>query len=76
MRLQRLDGRVVERVIDKVDFLRDFKSLNTVKRMSGRCYKDVFRYRIGDIRVIFRVVEEDKIVWIIDIGYRGSVYKN
>jgi mRNA-degrading endonuclease RelE of RelBE toxin-antitoxin system len=37
--------------------------------------KDYYRLRVGDIRVLFRVIEENKTVWITDMGFRGSVYE-
>jgi len=40
-----------------------------VKRLQGR---PEYRLRIQDWRVIFRV--EDDVLWIDDIGPRGSVY--
>lgn len=33
------------------------------------------RIRIGNVRIIFSVDEEDRIVYIEVIGYRGNVYK-
>lgn len=42
---------------------------SNVKRLQGR---SDYRLRVQDWRVIFRI--EDNILWIDDIGPRGSVY--
>lgn len=37
--------------------------------------RDVFRIRIGKYRAIFRVIKNDIIVFVFDIGSRGGIYK-
>lgn len=36
--------------------------------------KNSFRLRTGDIRAIFEINKENKIIYIWDIDYRGSIY--
>lgn len=36
--------------------------------------KSSFRLRTGDIRAIFEINKESKIIYIWDIDYRGSIY--
>lgn len=36
--------------------------------------KSSFRLRTGDIRAIFEIEKESKIIYIWDIDYRGSIY--
>ncbi len=36
---------------------------------------ECFRLRIGKYRAIFRVVEAKIIIYVLDIGSRGSIYK-
>lgn len=43
-----------------------------VKRMAGYG-KNVFRLRVGDIRVIY-LVNRDSSIEILDINYRGNIY--
>ncbi len=43
-----------------------------VKRMAGYG-KNVFRLRVGDIRVIY-LVNRDSSIEILDIDYRGNIY--
>ena len=44
-----------------------------IKKMAG--YDSRFRLRIGDIRVIYDQVEGVLVIVIVEIGYRGDVYK-
>jgi mRNA interferase RelE/StbE len=46
----------------------------TVKPLYGK-FQGLYRARIGDLRVIFKVDEENITIYIIDIAPRGDVYK-
>jgi mRNA-degrading endonuclease RelE of RelBE toxin-antitoxin system len=45
-----------------------------IKKLKG-ALKGRFRYRIDEIRIIYKILEESKTVFIEAIGKRGSVYK-
>ncbi len=46
-----------------------------IKRFHHKDYDDIFRLRIGGYRSVFRVVKEEIIILVINIGPRGDVYK-
>ena len=72
-RLSKIDAR---RVIKKVVGLESYPSVvGDIKKMSGGKLK-LCRLRIGDIRVIFEVDNVSRVVWVIEVGYRGQLYKN
>ena len=45
-----------------------------IKRLKGE-YKEIYRYRIGDYRLFYKVSDETVIVFIIDIENRKNAYK-
>jgi mRNA interferase RelE/StbE len=45
-----------------------------IKKLKGE-YKEVYRYRIGDYRLFYKVSEETIIIFIIDIENRKDAYK-
>jgi mRNA interferase RelE/StbE len=47
---------------------------SNIKKLKGD-YKDVYRYRIGDYRLFYKISEETVIVFIIDIETRKDSYK-
>lgn len=73
-RLRKLDSKIARKVTEKAEMLGNFRSLNTIKKMEGYG-KDFYRMRVGDVRIIFRVTEENKTVWVVDMGFRGGVYR-
>ncbi len=46
-----------------------------IKKFYSKYYDDIFRMRIGDYRAIFRVVDDELLVYVFDIGSRGDIYK-
>ena len=46
-----------------------------VKKFRSKTYDDIFRLRIGDYRAVFRIVDNDLLVYVFDIGSRGDIYK-
>jgi mRNA interferase RelE/StbE len=48
---------------------------NNIKKLSGK-FKNYYRYRIGDFRVIYRIDENRKEIIIALIKHRADVYKN
>jgi len=45
-----------------------------IKKLKGK-FKDVYRYRIGNYRLFYKISEETVIVFIIDIEARKDAYK-
>jgi mRNA interferase RelE/StbE len=45
-----------------------------IKKLKGE-YKEIYRYRIGDYRVFYKISEETVIIFIIDIEARKDAYK-
>ena len=46
-----------------------------VKKFYSKTYDDIFRLRIGDYRAVFRIIGNELIVYVFDIGARGYIYK-
>ena len=45
-----------------------------IKKLKGN-YKELYRYRIGDFRLFYKVAEETVIIFIVDIESRKDSYK-
>ena len=46
-----------------------------VKKFRSKNYDDIFRLRIGDYRAVFRIIDNELLVYIFDIESRGDIYK-
>ena len=48
-------------------------SLYDVKNLKG--IKDIKRLRIGSYRALFKIINDELIILVINIGSRGDIYK-
>ncbi|HEX6386870.1 MAG TPA: 3'-5' exonuclease [Anaerolineae bacterium] len=46
---------------------------NTIKKLTG--YENVWRYRLGDFRLIYAVAPESNFIQLLAVGPRGSIYE-
>jgi mRNA interferase RelE/StbE len=53
---------------------RDPRRHNNIKRLSGE-FVGLFRYRIGDWRVVYRIDDQGKRVLVLSIAHRREVYE-
>jgi len=45
-----------------------------IKKLKGK-YNEIYRFRIGDFRMFYKIDENEKIIFIINIENRKDVYK-
>lgn len=74
--LSRLDRKSVERIRAAINGLTQAPPVGDIKAMQGS-QADRYRLRVGSWRVIFRYGTEDEIsiLFVLDIGNRGDIYK-
>jgi mRNA interferase RelE/StbE len=72
--LKKLTGVDLKRILRKTLELEKFKELNNIKALKGEL-SGFYRLRVGKMRVIFEVDEENRVIKVVDAGFRGSIYK-
>ena len=73
--LSRIDPIWQKRILNKIKILSaDPKNLaNNIKKIKGK-YRDYYRLRVGDYRVIYSRENDRLIIIIIRIGHRREIY--
>ena len=71
--LEALPDNVVARVLQKMEALRSTPRPAGCKKLKG--YKDQWRVRVGDWRVVYIIDDTAKLVSITRIAHRGEVYE-
>ncbi len=61
-------------IVSLIDFLQTNPMPHGIKKMKG--YKDYYRLRRGDYRIVYKVEFKIVIITIIQIGHRKDVYDN
>ena len=72
--IKKLDKHIAERILDKIDeiFKQQGPVPHDVKTMVGK--HGVFRIRIGDYRILYRIDYESKKIIIIKLDKRPNIY--
>ena len=70
--LSKLEKGNKERVFKKIKELENDPFPSDVKKLKGE--KDVYRIRIGDFRVLYRLIQEDDTILVFRVDKRSRVY--
>lgn len=70
--IHRLPAPDKERVLKAIHKLPDE---GDIKQMKGQKAHACFRLRVGDYRVIYSVDHRKLVVYVVDAGNRGEIYK-
>lgn len=69
--LARLDNAAAKRILDKLDAARE-KPLRFFERLAGR---EEYKMRIGDYRVLAKIMHGEKTILVLGVGHRKNIYK-
>ncbi|MCC3356484.1 type II toxin-antitoxin system RelE family toxin [Bacillus sp. REN16] len=71
--IKKLDKNIRLRITDALLEIQETPfSASNVKKLSNL---NLYRKRVGDIGIVYEIIEGKLIVHIIKIGYRGDIYK-
>ena len=69
--LKKLDNPTAKRIIDKLDSAIE-DPVHFFQRLAGR---EEYKLRVGDYRVISRIIFNEKTLVILSVGHRKNIYK-
>lgn len=72
--IKKLDSKNSQRIIKAIEKLAEDPIPHDAKRIYGTSEK-LFRIRVGDFRVLYRVDYEEIIIIVVDIDLRKRIYK-
>jgi mRNA interferase RelE/StbE len=68
-----LDKPIREPIGSAIDALAEDPRLSDVKSIVG--VPGLLRTRIGAYRVLYRVIDEESLILIVDVGHRRDIYR-
>ena len=69
--LKKIDNKTAKRVLDKIE-----STINDPTHFFERLVeREDYKLRIGDYRVIARVFQNEKTIFILSFGHRKNIYK-
>jgi len=73
--LKNLDHHIIKRIVKGIERLKQEPIPSDAKFIGREKEEKIFRYRIGDYRVLYKVKNKEKIVLVAKIDKRPRVYK-
>ena len=72
--LKFIDSVVVDRVLKKLDWLKENFEIITPKSLKGK-FKGLFKLRVGDYRVLYIYDKKQKLISVHLVGHRRDIYR-
>jgi mRNA interferase RelE/StbE len=69
-----LDLKIRERIAKILELMKEDPYVLKSKKLKG--FDNIYRVRIGNIRVVYQLLDNEKTIEILKIDFRGKVYKN
>ena len=70
----KLPGKVKIRIDQKLNYIKETPRGTDTTKLSNTT--NAFRTRVGTYRIVYEIEDNDLLVWILDVGPRGGIYKN
>ncbi len=71
--LQNLDPQVARRILRQIEALVKNPRPSGVAKLEGA--SDLWRIRVGDWRVVYRILDRERLVDVIAVRHRREVYR-
>ena len=71
--MRKLGRDIQQKVATALDLLTE--KPRPPKAVALKNEKSVYRVRVGDYRIVYEVVDNELIVWVIRVAHRKNVYK-
>ncbi len=66
-------ARILTFLEERVSLLKNPRELGIA--MVGEKYKNVWRYRVGDYRILAEIKEDVVTILVVEIGHRREIYR-
>ena len=69
--LRKLDNKSAKRILDRLEKA-SVDPLHYFERLAGR---EDYKLRVGDYRLLARILPQEKRIFVFSVGHRKNVYK-
>jgi len=70
---KKLPGEIQRRIDEKLNYLRLSPRGKDTKKLVGM--QTAYRTRVGTYRIVYEIEDNKLLIWILDVGHRGAIYK-
>lgn len=72
--LAKADKPVARRIVDRMEWLAENLTDTNLEALTGE-FEGLFKLRVGDYRVVYELIHEEKLIMIHAIGHRRDIYR-
>lgn len=72
--LAKLDNSVKRRILDYMDEVAKLENPRERGKMLVGNLIGFWRYRVGDYRLLCRIIDEELVITVVEVGHRKEVY--
>ncbi|MCP4421542.1 MAG: type II toxin-antitoxin system RelE/ParE family toxin [Chloroflexi bacterium] len=72
--IRRLDKPVARRIVSRLLWLAENVDAITLMPLKGE-WAGFFKLRVGDYRVLYEIIEEESLIFVLRIGHRREIYR-
>jgi mRNA interferase RelE/StbE len=72
--MHRLDKQVARRIVSRLFWLAENMDTITPMPLKGE-WAGFFKLRVGAYRVLYEIIEEESLVFVLRIGHRREIYR-
>ncbi|KLI18976.1 type II toxin-antitoxin system RelE/ParE family toxin [Brachyspira hyodysenteriae] len=72
--LEKLDRNIQKRILDFLSYLETLENHRVKGKSLKGELKEYWRYRVGDYRILSKIIDNELIILVIDIGHRKDIY--
>ncbi|MBU1660152.1 MAG: type II toxin-antitoxin system RelE/ParE family toxin [Chloroflexi bacterium] len=73
--IRTLGGAMRTHILDKLEWMGANAALIRHQAMKGKRWHGVFKYRIGNYRIIYQLKVDERQFIVLKVGHRRDVYK-
>ena len=73
--LRKLDAAISKRVLDYLEQIENLDNPRSRGKRLTANLSGLWRYRVGDYRILCCIKDDELIVTVLEIGHRSSVYE-
>jgi mRNA interferase RelE/StbE len=74
--LKNLDRSVAQRLLNRLRWLTENFDSIAPEQLSGKDFRGIFKFRVGDYRILYTVHRTRRALSIHRIGHRSEIYRN
>lgn len=74
--LKKLDKSVSSRIVDYMDEVAKLEAPRSRGKSLVGNLIGLWRYRVGDYRILCRIIDDELVIMVVEIGHRKVVYNS